>query len=170
MDVALGAMLGFVLAASLAAGWPLAFARGRVIDPEGRAMQAAVHAVTSMLPHLRRGLTADTARPAARAVRVLTGAHAVALADGESLLAFDGAGGDDHTAGALLSALVGEVHADRVRVEWHLPCMHPGCPLRSALVAPLLVQERRIGALIRDRRARRRMQTRWSRRHGRRNT
>ena len=43
---------------------------------------------------------------------------------------------------------MGEVRDDRVRVEPRLRCEHPGCPLRSAIVAPLTVQDRRIGALV----------------------
>jgi D-alanyl-D-alanine carboxypeptidase/D-alanyl-D-alanine-endopeptidase (penicillin-binding protein 4) len=56
-----------------------------------------VHAATSLLPPLRRGFTPETARPAARALLVLTGAEAVALAADGRLLAFavlaDGAAG-----------------------------------------------------------------------------
>jgi two-component system LytT family sensor kinase len=148
MDVALGVLLGAALAASLAAGWRLVAAPRRVLAPEAAAMQAAVHAATSLLPHLRRGLTPETTRPAAGALRVLTGANAVALTDGEALLAFDGAGADHHHAGDPLAPLAGEVGGDRVRVEPRLACPHPGCPLRSAIVAPLRVQERRIGALV----------------------
>jgi Histidine kinase len=40
------------------------------------------------------------------------------------------------------------VRDDRVRVEPRLHCDQPGCPLRSAIVAPLIVQDRRIGALV----------------------
>src|SRR4051794_29521905 len=87
-----GTVLGMVIAVSLGAGWRLVFTRGRVQAPEAAAMQAAVHAATSLLPPLRRGLTPETARPAVRALLVLTGADAVALADGEAVLAFDGAG------------------------------------------------------------------------------
>ncbi len=35
-----------------------------------------------------------------------------------------------------------------MRVEPRLHCEHPGCPLRSAIVAPLVVQDRRVGALV----------------------
>ena len=35
-----------------------------------------------------------------------------------------------------------------MHVEPRLPCTHPGCPLRSAIVAPLAVRERRIGVLV----------------------
>ena len=98
VDVALGVLLGLALAASLAAGWRLVRAP-RVQDPSSSAMQSAVHAATSLLPHLRRGLGADSAPPAAPHLRTLTGASAVALADTEQLLAFDGAGSGHHRPG-----------------------------------------------------------------------
>jgi two-component system, LytTR family, sensor kinase len=147
VDVALGVLLGVVLAASAAAGWWLV-RTPRVQDPSSSAMQSAVHAATSLLPHLRRGLGPSSAPHAAPHLRVLTGAHAVALADDERLLAFDGAGADHHHPGDRLAALAGDVRDDRVRVEPRLHCDHPGCPLRSAIVAPLAVQERRVGALV----------------------
>ncbi|MGH2970102.1 MAG: sensor histidine kinase [Solirubrobacteraceae bacterium] len=148
MDVALGVVLGLALAASLAAGWRLVAAPRRVLDPESSVMQGAVHAATSVLPHLRRGLTAESAQPAALHLRVLTGAQAVAVAGPDTLLAFDGEGADHHRPGDPLDELTGVTDAERVRVEPRLSCGHPGCPLRSAIVAPLLVQERRVGALV----------------------
>jgi two-component system, LytTR family, sensor kinase len=147
VDVALGVLLGLALAASLVAGRRLVRAP-RVIDPTGSAMQSAVHATTSLLPHLRRGLGPGSAPPAAPHLRMLTGASAVALADAERLLAFDGAGGDHHRPGDALAALAGDVRDDRLRVEPRLHCEHPACPLRSAIVAPLVVQGRRVGALV----------------------
>jgi len=147
VDVALGVLLGLTLAASLAAGWRLVRAP-RVQDPSSSAMQSAVHATTSLLPHLRRGLGAGSAPPAAPHLRMLTGASAVALADTEQLLAFDGAGSGHHRPGDPLAGLAGEVRDDRVRVEPRLQCEAPGCPLRSAIVAPLVVRDRRVGALV----------------------
>jgi two-component system LytT family sensor kinase len=143
VDVALGVLLGLALAASLAAGWRLVRAP-RVQDPSSSAMQGAVHAATSLLPHLRRGLEAGSTA-AAPHLRTLTGANAIALADSQRVLAFDGLGADhDHP----LAALAGDVRDDRVRVEPRLHCDHAGCPLRSAIVAPLVVQDRRVGALV----------------------
>ena len=89
-----------------------------------------------------------SAPPAAPHLRVLTGASAVALADPQRLLAFDGAGADHHRPGDPLAALAGEVRDDRLRVEPRLRCDHPDCPLQSAIVAPLMVQEERVGALV----------------------
>jgi two-component system LytT family sensor kinase len=145
MDVALGALLGMVIAASLAAAWRLLHAP-RVIDPGAAAMQAAVHAATSVLPPLRRGLGAESAAAAVSHLRRLTAAAAVALADADgTLLAFDGLGADHHAAGGLVDV---EVRDDRVRVEPHLRCDVPDCRLRAAIVAPLTVREKRVGALV----------------------
>jgi two-component system, LytTR family, sensor kinase len=147
VEVALGVLLGIALAASVAAGWRLVRVP-RVQDPSSSAMQSAVHAATSLLPHLRRGLGAGSAPPAAPHLRVLTGASAIAITDPELLLAFDGAGADHHRPGDPLSDLAGDVRDDRVRVEPQLGCGHPDCPLRSAIVAPLVVRDRRVGTLV----------------------
>jgi two-component system, LytTR family, sensor kinase len=148
VDVALGVLLGLALAASLAAGRRLLAAPRRVLDPEGSVMHDAVHAATSVLPHLRRGLNRESAPPVAPYLRMLTGAQAVAIADGDTLLAFDGAGDDHHRPGDALEELAGPTASERVRVKPRLRCGHPGCPLRSAIAAPLLVQERRVGTLV----------------------
>src|SRR5215207_1252129 len=102
-----------VLAASLAAGWRFVAAPRRVLDPGGASMQRAVHAATTILPHLRRGLTEESAGSAAPAVRVLTGADAVALAGPEQLLACEGAGAEHHSAGDPLESLVPARREDR---------------------------------------------------------
>jgi two-component system LytT family sensor kinase len=147
MDVALGVVLGMVLAASLAAGWRLIRAP-RVLDPGGAAMQRAVHAATAILPHLRRGLTPESAASAAPPLRILTGADAVALIGPDALLAFDGTGADHHRPGDPPGALVPSRREERLHVEPRLACAEASCPLRSAIVAPLTVRERRVGALV----------------------
>jgi len=148
LDVALGVLLGMVLTASLGASWRFLAAPRRVVDPEGSAMQGAVHAATSLLPELRRGLTAETAGAAGPHLRRLVGAPAVALADRAELLAFAGAGADHHRAGDPLHELVREGRDDRVHVEARLGCPVAGCPLRSAIVAPLVVRGTRAGTLV----------------------
>src|SRR5215217_5936096 len=122
MDVVLGVLLGMVLAASLAAGWRFVAAPRRVLDPGGAAMQRAVHAATTILPHLRRGLTPESAAAAAPALRALTVADAVALAGPDTLLACEGAGSEHHHAGDPLETLVPARREDRVHVEPRLAC------------------------------------------------
>src|SRR5215217_6504916 len=125
-------------AESLAAGWRFVSTPRRVLDPGGAAMQRAVHAATAILPHLRRGLTRETAAAAAPALRILTGADAV--------LACEGA--EHHHAGDPLDTLVPARREDRVHIEPRLSCAAAGCPLRSAIVAPLAVRDRRVGVLV----------------------
>jgi two-component system LytT family sensor kinase len=148
LDVVLGVVLGMVLAASLAAAWRFVRTPRRVLDPGGAAMQRAVHAATTILPHLRRGLTGESAKSATPALRVLTGADAVALAGHDELLAYEGAGADHHRAGDPLESLVPARREERLHVEPRVGCPEPGCPLRSAIVAPLAVRDRRIGVLV----------------------
>jgi two-component system LytT family sensor kinase len=130
------------------AGSRFVLAPRRVLHPEGQAMQAALHAASATLPHLRRGLDEETAAAAAPQLRALTQAAAIALADRDSLLAFDGTGDDHHAAGMPVGALVREGRDDRVHVEPHFFCERDDCPLRAAIVAPLLVRGERVGSLI----------------------
>ena len=128
-----------VLAASLWAGWRLVAAPRRVIDPGSVAMQGAVHAAISLLPHLRRGLSdATPPGPAAAHLRLLTGADDVAVAGADALLAFDGAGADHHRAGDPPSASPSPAGAATCTCSGASRAEHPGCPLQSAIVAPLM--------------------------------
>ena len=148
MEVALGVLLGLALAASLAAGWRLLSGPRRVLSPEGAAAQAALHAVTATLPHLRRGLDAGTAAAAIPHLHRLVDAPAVALLDGERVLAFAGVGEDHHAAGDVAAAFLDARHPDRLHIESRLDCGRADCPLRAAVVAPIAVAERHAGSLV----------------------
>jgi two-component system LytT family sensor kinase len=146
---------GVVLAIALAIVMALAVAAYRYLrapraarTPEAAGMQSALHAATSTLPHLRRGLSAQTAEQATPHLRALTGAAAVALADTRAVLAIDGEGREQVRPGDLLSRLLEPAGDHRVHVEPHLVSSDPDCPLRSAVMAPLLVQGKRAGTLI----------------------
>lgn len=147
MELALGILLGAATVTSLFAGWRLLAGPRRVLSEEGRAMQDALHAATSTLPDLRRGLSARTAAKAAPYLRALTQARAVLLSDRDRILAFDGAGVDHHRAGQPLASVVEEGRDDRVHVETGLACADPRCPLGVAVVAPLVIRGERIGSL-----------------------
>ncbi|MBV8940247.1 MAG: histidine kinase [Solirubrobacterales bacterium] len=151
MTIALGVLLAIVLAilAAVAVATLRYLRRPRVErTPEAAGMQSALHAATSTLPHLRRGLTGHTAEESVPHLRALTGAAAVALADTRAVLAIDGEGREQVRPGDLLSRLLERAGDDRVHVEPRLISSDPGCPLRSAAMAPLLVQGKRAGTLI----------------------
>jgi two-component system LytT family sensor kinase len=148
VDVVLGVVIGLGLAASAWAASRLIAGPRRVLSPEGVAMQAALHAATATLPHLRTGLSSDSAGAAIGHLRALLQAPAVALADREAILAFDGVGHEHHHGGDPLGDLLVSGRDERVHVETHLQCSEPLCPLKAAIVAPLVVGGTRVGSLI----------------------
>ncbi len=111
-------------------------------------MQSALHAATSTLPHLRRGLSSRSAEQAVPHLRALTGAAAVALADTRAVLAIDGEGREQVRPGDLLSRLLARTPDDALRIVPRLISSDPSCPLRSAVLAPLTVLGKRAGTLI----------------------
>jgi two-component system LytT family sensor kinase len=147
MAVALGVLLGVGLAAIFFAAWRTYRAR-RASGAEAAAMQAALHAATSTLPHLRRGLNARTAEQSVGHLQALTGAAAIALADTRAVLAIEGEGREQVRPGDLLSRLLARTPDDRVHIEPFLISSDPACPLRSAVLAPLVVNGKRAGTLI----------------------
>jgi len=143
MDLALGVLVGLAVTAVLLAAWRRHHALRKAAD-----MQSALHAATATLPHLRRGLTGYTAQEAVPHLLALTGAAAIALADTEAVLAIEGEGREQVRPGDLLSRLLTRTPDDRVHVEPRLVSSDPRCPLRSAVLAPVVVQGKRLGTLI----------------------
>ena len=78
----------------------------------------------------------------------LTGAAAIALADTRAVLAIEGEGREQVRPGDLLSRLLARTPDHRLHIEPRLISSDPTCPLRSAVLAPLVVQGKRAGTLI----------------------
>jgi two-component system LytT family sensor kinase len=148
MDFAIGILLGVGLALIAAAAWPVIKARRSPEEPEAEGMQSALHAATATLPHLRRGLNSRSAEKAVPYLRALTGAAAIALADTRAVLAIEGEGREQVRPGDLLSRLLARTPDHRIHIEPRLISSDPTCPLRSAVLAPLVVQGKRAGTLI----------------------
>ncbi|GAA3216244.1 histidine kinase [Actinocorallia longicatena] len=104
---------------------------------------ATLHTISQASPSLRAGLNADSARKAARHLRALLGAEAVALTDERSLLVWEGRGRDHETLRLVAPVLA----SGRPRVAEGLPCPDPECVLRAAMIAPLAVEGRIVGTL-----------------------
>ncbi len=148
MDFVYGVLVGVALTTCVVWCWRFAHSAARSETPQASGMQSALHAATATLPHLRRGLEARSAERVLPHLRALTGAVAVALADRWSVLAIDGEGREQVRPGDLLSRLLARTPDDRVHIEPRLVSSDPACPLRAAVLAPLLVQEKRVGTLI----------------------
>jgi two-component system LytT family sensor kinase len=147
MELVLGVGLGIGIAAIAAAVWR-ALRAPRTSGVSEAAMQAALHAATATLPHLRKGLTARNAERAVPNLRALMGAAAIALADTRAVLAIDGEGREQVRPGDLLSRLLERADDHKVHIVPRLVSSDPTCPLRSAVLAPLIAQGKRVGTLI----------------------
>jgi two-component system LytT family sensor kinase len=147
MTLAIGVLLGIGLSALVLAVWRSTRAPRSLGIPEA-AMQAALHAASATLPFLRRGLSGRTAEGATPHLRALTGAAAIALADTRAVLAIDGEGREQVRPGDLLSRLLAATRDNRLHIVPRLISSDPACPLRSAVLAPLMVQGKRAGTLI----------------------
>lgn len=104
--------------------------------------EAVFRIVNLSLPHLRGGLGYESAAATAQAIYEVVEVSAVAVADAEKILAFVGVGADHHEVGRpILTHLTLEtMSTGRVRAVQGMGaigCPVPGCPLRSAIVAPL---------------------------------
>src|SRR5438309_7978295 len=105
----------------------------------------------AVLPHLRGGLTPQSADWTARLLVEHLSLDAAAVVDREVTLGFAGAGADHHRPGLPLRTAL----ARRVLVSGQpatargrgVGCPEAGCPLSVAMVLPLRVQGRTVGAL-----------------------
>jgi two-component system LytT family sensor kinase len=139
--------VSLVIAGAAAALFWLVRGRRAFGTPVERAAFAALHEASLAAPLLRDGLGPESARKAARHLRALLAAPALAVvADGE-LLAWDGVG-RKHAAQAV------EHTAEAVTAgrPWLVPvgsidCGDVDCPVRSAIAVPLVVDGLVVGAL-----------------------
>lgn len=104
--------------------------------------QKALDIATKTLPYFRRGLDLDSAREVARIVYESGRYAAVGVTDKSRVLAFFGEGKEHHWAEkpvtrATQSVLErGEIYLALSREE--IGCQHEDCPLKSAVIVPLL--------------------------------
>ena len=108
------------------------------------ATYAALHEASLASPALRAGLTAEAAGRSAGHLRVLLGSAAVAMTDTDTLLAWDGTG--DHHAIAAYALAGAALERGRTTVQ-KVTCGDPDCPIRSAVVCPLVLDDRVVGTL-----------------------
>jgi two-component system LytT family sensor kinase len=116
--------------------------------PADRATFETLHTASLAAPPLRGGLTEQGTQKAAKHLRALLGSAALAITDGGRLLAWDGTGEAAHARTAAEHA--GEVmRTGRAQVlgPADVSCDDLACPIRHAVVAPLVAEERVVGTL-----------------------
>jgi two-component system LytT family sensor kinase len=120
--------------------------RGFVSDVD-QATYRTLHTASLAARHLQDGLTPEGTARAARHLRSLLGAPAVAVCDGTGLVAADGlpdqhtATAPQHAAEVLRSGRTIVLGPDRVQ------CADPDCPVRTAVVAPVVTGDRVVAAI-----------------------
>jgi LytS/YehU family sensor histidine kinase len=159
--------LGFAVLLSLPDSWTLAvviawanigFLVGRRLSSRSRAgdagrQQRMIELVEQTLPHLRLGLTPDTAGQTAQLLHDVMRLESVAITDRERVLAFVGRGSDHHRAGdAIESTITHRALEDNdlmlsPTMEGECNASSNGCPLKSAVVAPLACRGYVVGSL-----------------------
>jgi two-component system LytT family sensor kinase len=103
---------------------------------------------------LRSGFNQNTARDLARIIQEETNVSAVAITDRERILAFTGMGADHHHVGDQVSSdltkrvIAGNtvIYADGIRDQFRCS-VSATCPLNSALIVPLTVDDEVIGTI-----------------------
>jgi two-component system LytT family sensor kinase len=124
------------------------FRRTHLGTEADRATFRTLHTASLASPVLRAGLTEDSAGRALPHLRELLGTPAAALSDTDGVLAWDGVG--QHHRPQLAGTVDAVLDTGRTRIvdQSTLTCPHPGCPVRQAIVAPLVVEERLVGTLL----------------------
>ena len=113
-----------------------------------RAPFRTLHSASLAAPALRAGLTPDSAERSIRHLHALLGSPAIALTDTGAALSWHGLGQHhEEQCGRLAGATV-EAGRTRVFDRHDLACGHAGCAVRSAVVSPLVVDERVVGTLL----------------------
>ncbi len=116
-------------------------------SPVDRATYHTLHTASLAAQHLRDGLTAEGASKAAKHLRAMLGTRAVALCDNASTLAWEGAGAHHreqvwgHASEVLASGRTVVLDARDVA------CGDPNCPIWTAVLAPVISDERVVAAL-----------------------
>ncbi|TYL49919.1 sensor histidine kinase [Nocardioides sp. BGMRC 2183] len=122
--------------------------RGHLGTEADRAAFRALHQASLASPALREGLTTESAERAIRHLRALLGTPALALTDTATVLAWDGMGGGHHAdQAAILTHVAVERSSTRTAERGHLHCDRAGCPVRAAVISPLVVEGRALGTV-----------------------
>jgi two-component system LytT family sensor kinase len=126
--------------------------RSSLGTPAEQATYTTLHTASLAAPYLREGLTPSAAGRASKHLRDLLDAPAIALCDPSGVIAWEGTSGafeqtHRHLAFALAQATLSTGRTS-VHAEADVACADPQCPLRSVVVAPIVVDERVVAALL----------------------
>ena len=137
-----------VVVVPLAVAWQVRRHRQDLGTATDRTTFATLHTAGLAAAALRTGLRRETAEQAIGHLHSLLDAPSLALVDSQGTLAWDGEG-TQHLSQtpALAAAVIASGRVD-VRGPAEFRCLDPQCQLRWAVIAPLVVDDRVVGALV----------------------
>jgi two-component system LytT family sensor kinase len=147
------AALAVAIAAPIALmtlAWGLASAsrrRREFSSPVDRQTYETLHTASRAARHLQEGLTAEGAPKVAKHLRTMLGTQAVALCDATSTLAWDGTGTHHRDQVWRQASEVLTSGHTMVLGDKEVACGDPTCPIRTAVLVPVLSDERVVAAL-----------------------
>lgn len=112
----------------------------------------ALYIAEQTLPYFRKGLNVRSCREVAQIILKHTKADAISITNQEEILAHAGAGSNHHLpmkgiTTRLTRKALAEGKIIKARSKEEIQCDHPDCPLQAAIVLPLNVHGRTVGAL-----------------------
>jgi two-component system LytT family sensor kinase len=150
IDLPTAVIVTSAMIALMTLAWLLARAgrrRREFGSPVDRKTYDTLHTASLAAKHLHDGLTVQGASKAAKHLRAMLGTQAVALCDNDSTLAWDGTGthhrgfARQHAHEVLTSGRTVVLEATEVA------CGDPTCPIRTAILAPVICDERVVATL-----------------------
>lgn len=121
--------------------------RSRLGGEADRAAFRALHMAGLAAAPLRDGLTTTSAARATKHLRELLGVPALALTDDAAVLAWDGDADHHRSQAAALARRTVETGRSTLAGAADLTCSQGSCPVRHAIVSPLVVDDRIVGTL-----------------------
>jgi two-component system, LytTR family, sensor kinase len=115
--------------------------------PAEQATFDVLHKANEAAPPLRAGMTRAAAAKAIKNIHSLLPSRAVALTDETELLAWNGFGDHHASQAAVLAAAVVAGGRARVVTAEELYCKDPYCPIRAAVIVPIVVGDGVVGTL-----------------------
>lgn len=120
--------------------------RGFMSDVD-RATYATLHTASLASQHLGAGLTPEGAGRAGPHLLSILGAHAVSLSDPGAALSWTGVGDHHRDTAVALGAQTLSTGRTVVHGPDDVACSDPDCPLRTAVTAPLVMDDLVVGTL-----------------------
>jgi two-component system, LytTR family, sensor kinase len=124
------------------------FRRTHLGTEADRATFRTLHTAALASPALREGLTEESATRSLPHLRALVATPAAALTDTTGVLAWDGLGQHHRHQVEGLVATVVDGGRTWIVDQGSLDCERSGCPVRQAILSPLVVEERIVGTLL----------------------